>query len=118
MLSDFERVLATTTNKTGMGGSSPRFDYSSNRRKHGTLPSAHTYNSAAIATSRGSKSFLHQPNKSYSFGVSRHQMQKIHVDNILDPKAVKTVNNPGPGEHNLEYDWTLPKNTLINKTGP
>ena len=45
-------------------------------------------------------------------------MQKIHVDNILDPKAVKTVNNPGPGEHNLEYDWTLPKNTLINKTGP
>ena len=62
MLSDFERVLAnnlTQPSRPGMGGSSPRFDYYSNRRKHGTLPSSQTHNSAAIATNRGSKSFLH-----------------------------------------------------------
>lgn len=45
-------------------------------------------------------------------------MQKIHVDSILDTKALKTVNNPGPGEHNLDYNWSLPKDTLGHKTGP
>ena len=121
MLSDFERVLHQAPNqpvRPGMGGVSQRFDYYANRRNHGTLPSAVTHNSSYLATSRGGKSFLQQPNKSYSFGVSRSQMKKIHVDSILDNKALKTVNNPGPGDHNLEYTWTLPKNTLGHKTGP
>ena len=71
-----------------------------------------------MSTNRGAKSFLHQPNKSYSFGVSRKAMQKLHVDSILDTKAIKQVNNPGPGEHELEFGWTVPKDTLLNKTGP
>lgn len=36
MMSDFERVIRTSpkqNSKAGMGGSSPRFDYYSNRRK-------------------------------------------------------------------------------------
>ena len=120
-MSDFERVLQTAPKqptRPGMGGSSPRFEYYSNRRKHGTIPSAQTHNSNTMATRNGGKSFLCQPNKSYSFGVSRHMMQKNFVDSILDTKALKTVNNPGPGEHELHYDWKLPSNTVKNKTGP
>ena len=78
MMSDFERVLKTApkepSNRPGMGGCSPRFEYYSNRRKHGALPSAQTYSSNTISTNRGAKSFLNQPNKSYSFGVSRNMM--------------------------------------------
>ena len=121
-MSDFERILKTEprerTNRPGMGGCSPRFDYYSNRRKHGALPDPMTYNSNTIATNKGGKSFLNQPNKSYSFGVSREQMQKIHIDMIQDPSAKKTANNPGPGEHELNFGWSLPKDTLLNKTGP
>ena len=76
-ISDFERVLKTSHHsprQPGMGGSSPRFDYYSNRRKHGALPSSQSYSSNTISTNRGAKSFLNQPNKSYSFGVSRHMM--------------------------------------------
>ena len=74
-LSDFDKAAtAPQQRKPGMGGSSPRFDYYSNRRKQGALPSSFTYNSNSIATNRGGKSFLHQPYKAYSFGVSRHHM--------------------------------------------
>ena len=45
-------------------------------------------------------------------------MQKMHVDAILDPKAERVVNNPGPGEHELEFGWTVPKDSLLNKTSP
>ena len=101
-----------------MGGSSPRFDYYSNRRKHGAFPSAHTYNSPTIATHKGGKSFLGQPNRSYSFGVSRANMKKIHVDSILDPSARRVTANPGPGEHELAFEWATPKDSLLNKTSP
>ena len=51
-MSDFERVLKTAPrepkNRPGMGGCSPRFDYYSNRRKHGALPDPMTYNSNTI----------------------------------------------------------------------
>ena len=43
-MSDFERVLRTAPkeprSRPGMGRCSPRFEYYSNRRKHGTLPSS------------------------------------------------------------------------------
>jgi len=45
-------------------------------------------------------------------------MQKIYVDNILDPSILKEVNNPGPGQHELAYQWTQPKDSLLNKTSP
>ena len=66
-MSDFERVNKTSPKRNndqlGMGGSSPRFEYYSNRRKHGAFPSSQTYNSPTISTSKGQKSFLNQPNK-------------------------------------------------------
>lgn len=87
-----------------MGGSSARFDYYSNKRKQGTLPSSHTYNSPSLATHKGGASFKDRyGNRGYSFGQSRHRMVKMHLDAILDPSMIKSVNNPGPGQHNLNY---------------
>jgi len=60
-LSDFEKVLKTSPNRAaqkGMGGSSPRFEYYSNRRKHGAFPSSTTYNTHSISTNKGQQSFL------------------------------------------------------------
>lgn len=45
-----------------MGGTSQRFDYYSSKRKHGALPSAFTHNTSTMATNKGAKSFLNQPN--------------------------------------------------------
>ena len=120
-VSDFERVIRTSSTeprRPGMGGSSPRFEYYSNKRKQGITPSSFSYNNNTIATNRGYKSFLNQPNKAYSFGVSRQSMQKMHVDAILDSSAIKAANNPGPGQHELNFKWSLPGNTLRNKTSP
>ena len=59
-LSDFEKVLKSSLNRAdqkGMGGSSPRFEYYSNRRKHGAFPSSNTYNTHSISTNKGHRSF-------------------------------------------------------------
>jgi len=45
-------------------------------------------------------------------------MRKIFVDHILDPSTIKEVNNPGPGSHELSYQWVAPKDSLLNKTSP
>ena len=60
-MSDFERVSRTSPNeprRPGMGGSSPRFEYYSNKRKQGFTPSSFSYNTNTISTNRGYKSFL------------------------------------------------------------
>ncbi len=60
-VSDFERVIRTSSTeprRPGMGGSSPRFEYYSNKRKQGITPSSFSYNNNTIATNRGYKSFL------------------------------------------------------------
>jgi len=51
-LSDFDRVLLRPK-RNAMGGSSPRFEYYSSRRKQGALPSAHSYNNHALSTNKG-----------------------------------------------------------------
>ena len=50
-----------------------------------------------MATNKGSKSFLYQPNKSYSFGVSRANMKKMHIDEIQDTSEKNKANIIGPG---------------------
>ena len=45
-------------------------------------------------------------------------MQKIHIDSIIDPSTKVTANNAGPGDHELNYEWNLPKDTLLHKNGP
>ena len=60
-VSDFERVIRTSSTeprRPGMGGSSPRFEYYSNKRKQGVTPSSFSYNTNTISTNRGYKSFL------------------------------------------------------------
>ena len=110
-LSDFERVRKSPQ-RSAIGGNSPRFEYYSSRRKQGALPSAQSYAGHNISTSRGAKAFLNQPSgRAFSFGESRHRMQKIHIDAILDPSAIKKVNNPGPGQHALAFDWVRPKDS-------
>lgn len=101
-----------------MGGASARFEYYSNRRKQGALPSSCSYNSGNLVTNKGGKAFTNQSNGAYSFGVSRKNMKRLYIDEILDPSAVKAVNNPGPGQHDLSYQWCEPKDSLLNKTSP
>ena len=45
-------------------------------------------------------------------------MNKIHIDSIQDPSAIKTANIVGPGQHEMDFSWILPKDSLRNKTGP
>jgi len=45
-------------------------------------------------------------------------MKKLHIDAILDPSATKVANNPGPGQHELCFNWIQPKDSLLNKTSP
>lgn len=119
--SDFERVLKESPmrpRQPGMGGASARFDYYSSRRKQGALPSSASYNSAGFATKKGGKSFSGQTNSAYSFGVSRKNMQRVYIDEIIDPSAIKQVNSVGPGEHELSFEWSVPKDSLLNKTSP
>ena len=72
-----------------------------------------------MATYKGSRAFSTQANnKSYSFGVSRQNMKKMHIDVIQDPSVSKTINIVGPGQHEMEFGWSLPKDSLRNKTGP
>ena len=35
-------------------------------------------------------------------------MIKLHIDDIIDPALKKRINNPGPGQHELEKKWILP----------
>lgn len=116
-VSDFEKTRPNVV-LNGLGGTSPRFDYYSSRRKHGDLPSSLSYSTGQQPTRKGHRSFLQQPNKSYSFGVSRANMQKIYVDSILEKKAVKEISNVGPGAHDLSTSWVMPKDTLRDKTTP
>ena len=45
-------------------------------------------------------------------------MKKIHIDAILDTSATKVANNPGPGQHELSYNWVQPRDSQLNKTSP
>ncbi len=45
----------------------------------------------------------------YSFGVSRTQMKKLYVDEILN--SGKVNNEPGPDRYNMSPGFGQPKNT-------
>ena len=45
-------------------------------------------------------------------------MIKLHIDDIIDPALKKRINNPGPGQHELEKKWILPQDTLLEKSTP
>ena len=80
-----------------------RFDYYSNKRKHGVEPSPLTYNCNRIPNNRGSKSFLHEGDRGNAFGRSR-----FPVEAILKPYPLKDLDVPGPGTHELGYSWVTP----------
>ena len=42
----------------------------------------------------------------------------MFVDEILDPSAAKDVNNVGPGQHELAFEWIVPRDSALNKTSP
>ena len=85
--SDFNQVTKRAKSGiSGFGVNSPRFDYYASRRKQGTLPSPVTYSKTTLPTRRGKSGLEH---KSFSFGVSRSEMNKIHIDEIIDPSLKK-----------------------------
>ena len=95
-VSDFEKVLKQSGEGTRFGGGQARFDYYANRRKQGTLPSSVDHNSLDMITKTGQT--FHKTNKIVSnctFGQSRQNMKRLHVDAILEAKE----EHPGPGQH-------------------
>ena len=85
---------------SGFGCNSTRFDYYAQKRKEGNRPSPFSYNTIE-QVSRYGKTNLERG--SITFGVSRSDMSKIHIDDIIDPSLKKKINNPGPGQHELGF---------------
>ena len=78
--------------ETNFGSTSARFNYGASPKKHGNLPSPNNYQIPS-QFSPASKTI------SYSFGVSRSQMVKNHVDQIL---ANGDSNQPSPSRYQIK----------------
>ncbi len=98
MKGDFDKIEKRAGSRATFGGSGKRFEYYSNRRKQGVLPSPNDYNSSTLQTCRGNKSISLSYARTSTFGLGRDRVTKVHVDAILYKGLTKDVHcNPGPG---------------------
>ena len=95
--SDFIRNKSfNTSTSNGFGSHSTRFQYYNTSKRHGVLPSANSYDTQP-------KTFS-QTSNGWSFGVSRENIQKQHIERIID-ESQKKIASPPPGgyEHKRTF---------------
>jgi hypothetical protein len=116
---DFDKIERRSGSGATFGGQGQRFEYYSNRRKQGALPSPLDYNSTMLQTCKGFKSIGLSDAPKTSFGLGRDKVTRMHVDAILYKGLTKDADcNPGPGQHDVNKKWASPKDHSLSKTNP
>lgn len=88
--------------------------------KQGLLPSPlHGYNTQQLVTAKGQKPVGAGDTRMSEFGYGRERMQKLHIEAILSQnKCGEHEARPGPGTHNISYQWSIPRDDSPSKTTP